>query len=109
MLNRRKKIGIAIGAGVAAAIALIVIVVVSTNKKGDPDNDGKDDGKDDKDDIGPLDGPWDNVSCDRQSARSWLGLDPRHEYNYFSLGCMIRSNLGGIIENFFKPCCSILF
>ena len=75
MLTRRKKIGIAIGAGVAAAIALIVIIVVSTNKKGDPDNDGKDD----KDDIGPLDGPWDNVSCDRQSAWSWLVLDPQHE------------------------------
>ncbi|KAL5257109.1 hypothetical protein ACHWQZ_G012143 [Mnemiopsis leidyi] len=53
MLDRRKKIGIAIGAGVAAAIALIVIVVVSTNKKGDTDNGG--------DDIGPLDGPWDNI------------------------------------------------
>lgn len=70
MLDRRKKIGIAIGAGVAAAIALIVIVVVSTNKKGDTDNGG--------DDIGPLDGPWDNVSSERQNVLSiyYIGLNP---------------------------------
>ena len=55
-MQRRAKIGLAVAVGVCAAIALIVIVVVST-KKGD---------KDDMPDIGPVDGPWDNVSWKRR-------------------------------------------
>jgi len=65
-MQRKAKIGLAVGVGVCATIAIIVIVVVSTNK-------GKD---------GPIDGPWDEIRLPKnikaEKYKMSLNIDWEH-------------------------------
>ena len=48
-MQRRAKIGMAVGVGTCILVAIILIVAITAKEKADNDH-------------APLDGPWDNVS-----------------------------------------------